>query len=47
MFVYKVVYEGKVVVEVVVGYKCYFDVCVILLVVYIDLEVVWVGVIEN
>lgn len=46
MFVYKVMYEGKVVVEVVLGFKLGFDVQVILSVVYIDLEVVWVGVIE-
>lgn len=47
MFVYKVVYEGYVVVEVVYGEKVYFDVLQILLVVYIDLEVVWVGKMED
>lgn len=47
MFVYKVVYEGYVVVEVIVGQKYYFDLCVIFLVVYIELEVVWVGLIEK
>lgn len=46
MLVYKVMYEGKLVVEVVVGYKKEWVVWVILLVVYINLEIVWVGVIE-
>lgn len=47
MLVYKVVYEVYVVVEVVVGEKFFFDVWVIFFVVYIQLEVVWVGLIES
>lgn len=47
MLVYKGVYEGYVVVEVIVGKKYYFDLKVILFIVYIELEVVWVGLIEK
>lgn len=47
MLVYKGVYEGYVVVEVIVGKKYYFDSKVISFIVYIELEVVWVGLIEK
>lgn len=47
MLVYKGVYEGYVVVEVIFGKKYYFDLKVILFIVYIELEVVWVGKIEK
>lgn len=47
MLAYKGVYEGYVAAEVIAGKKYYFDLKVILFIAYIELEVVWVGLIEK